>query len=187
MAPTWSCLNHFVAESSEDYFNEEEDRRQTLIVEDDEDDKDDELFRLFLKKKRKFQNRPGGSNAHGRKNYWHSVGGRMLQDPELKYRGSRARKTFMRRFRVPYPIFVRLAEWTKEWHDTHLADASGRKGFPTELQVLGWLCMVGRGLGFEDLEELSGISVSTMPVFSTPFQSIAVTTYTPCTLRCLLH
>ena len=60
--------------------------------------------------------RPGGTNANGLPHYWDSMWGRILRYPELQVSGSPLRKVFGRRFRVPYPMYMSLVEWTKGWH-----------------------------------------------------------------------
>ena len=94
-----------------------------------------------------------------------SVLGRMLRDPQLHVAGSPLQKIFMRRFRIPYSIFLKLVEWAKDWHETGQTDACNRPRCPTELKVLGWLRIVGRGACFDDIDELSGIKPSTMNAF----------------------
>lgn len=131
---------------------------------EDEDEEEEELMERN-RKRRNCGRRPGGTNRSGRPHYWESTWGVMLRDPELQTIGSDARKTFMRRFRVPHSIFTRLVDWTKGWHEKHATDAAGRPRCPTELKVLGWLRMVGRGVCFDDLEELSCIKSPTMHTF----------------------
>ena len=128
-----------------------------------EDEEEEE--EMMAIKRRNCGKRPGGTNRSGRPNYWASTWGVMLRDPNLQTIGSDARKTFMRRFRVPHSIFTRLVRWTKGWHEKNAADAAGRPRCPTGLKVLGWLRMVGRGVCFDDLEELSSIKSSTMHAF----------------------
>ena len=89
----------------------------------------------------------------------------MLRNVDLQISGSNAQKVFMRRFRLPYPIFVRLVKWAKGWHEVCQNDSAGRPRCPTELKLLGWFRMVGRAACFDDVEELSGISPPTMHQF----------------------
>ena len=120
---------------------------------------------MAIKKRRNYGRRPDGTNRSGRPNYWTRTWGLMLRDPELQKIGSDARKTFMRRFRVPHSIFICLVDWTKGWHQGNSSDISGRPRCPTELKVLGWLRIVGRGVCFDDLEELSCIKRPTIQLF----------------------
>jgi len=63
--------------------------------------------------------RPGGSNAHGRPDYWESTWGRLLRDnlEELRDPSSPLSKLFRLRFRVPFPLFERLDDWHGECID----------------------------------------------------------------------
>ena len=81
------------------------------------DDELEEQCRLLKKKNAKKGPRPGGSNKKGRKDYWKSVWGVMLQEPGLQVPGSEERRAFQRRFRVPYSIFTQIVTWTKTWHE----------------------------------------------------------------------
>ena len=82
-----------------------------------EDDDEVEKELMTMRKRRNCGRRPVGTNRSGRPHYWASKWGVMLRDPELQTIGSDARKTFMRRFRVPHSIFTRLVDWTKGWHE----------------------------------------------------------------------
>ena len=120
---------------------------------------------IYVNKPRNTCHRPGGTNSTGRPDYWESAWGKMLIDPTLQVPGSDLRKTFFRRFRVPYVLYNRLVVWAKSWCEKRLCDASGRNIVPTELKVLGYLRIVGRGVCFDDIQELSYISTSTMHRF----------------------
>ena len=118
-------------------------------------------------KKRNTCQRPGGSNLKGRVDYGNTPWARMLREnaDELEQPDSMAGKLFRLRFRIPYPVFLRLLAWTKAWHEKNSTDASGRQRIPTELKLLGVLRILGRGTCFDGIEELSGISVPTMHSF----------------------
>ena len=73
----------------------------------------------------------------------------QLQDPT-----STEAKLFRLRFRVPFPLYLSLVEWTAEWfhwspeNELGVHDCVGdspQKRHPTELKVLGVLRMLGRG------------------------------------------
>ena len=143
---------------------EEEDAERYRKMMDEEEEWLDEC--LVFQRKRNTCARPGGTNTTGRAKYEDSVWGRMLRDAELRVTGSPLQKIFMRRFRVPYAIFLKLVQWTKGWHETgSQTDAYHRPRCPTELKVLGWLRMVGRAACFDDIDELSGIKPPTMNAF----------------------
>ena len=103
----------------------------------------------------------------------------MLRDGDLKTPGSDTQKNFIRRFRVPYSLFARLVVWAKGWHEKSETDVTGRPRCPTELKVLGCLRIVGRGVCFDDIEELSGIKSSTMHAFFHEFNQRARTELYP--------
>ena len=138
------------------------------VLFDDEEDMD-------IKRARNTCKRPGGSNAHGREDYSASTWARMLRDnvDELLNPSSAKAKLFRTRFRVPYPVFLKLLTWTKEWHEGegHGTDCSGRARIPTELKLLGVLRILGRSTCFDGIYELSGISVPTMHKFFHSFTS----------------
>ena len=110
-------------------------RRENRRREDDEeaaeDEEDAEHYRMMLieeeewlgrlprRKKRNTGLRPGGSNFHGRPEYWDSVWGKMLQNVDLQITGSTVQKVFMRRFRVLYKKFHKLVVWTRGCHEKY--------------------------------------------------------------------
>ena len=114
-------------------------RRKLLFVDPFEvDDTNDGIEKLTIFRVRKSEARPL---------YEYSTWGRMLmnprtQDPTDKKGGV----LFRRRFRVPFPVFLRLVALTREnnWF-TERPDASGRRGAPLELKILGVLRVLGRG------------------------------------------
>ena len=159
----WRCNTHHSDHSDDSDQEEENDRCRQWMEEDEMDDYT--IIWSICKKKRNTEKRPGGSNSLGRPKYWDSVWGRMLLHPDLQISSSPMRKTFMRRFRVPYLMFKRLVNWTKDWHEMSTTDAAHRLRAPTELKVLGWLRIVGRSVGFDDIEELCHISVPTLHSF----------------------
>ena len=90
-----------------------DDDDEDLCIQQWLDYQEEEEEDLRRRKKRNTGRRPGGTNSTGRPDYWGSEWGRMLQNPELQVLGSPLRRVFRRRFRVPYPIFLRLVQWAK--------------------------------------------------------------------------
>ena len=160
-------------EEEEEELEEEDDERYRMMMINEEDDSLDWDY-VYKKKRRNTGKRPGGSNVNGRKIYENSEWGQMLRHPGLQVLGSPEQKTFMRRFRVPYAIFIKITEWAKGWHEMSSTDATGRQRCPTDLKVkvLGWLRIVGRTACFDDVEELSGIKAPTMNVFFHKFSEM---------------
>jgi hypothetical protein len=90
-----------------------------------------------------------------------TVWGRLITDESVKDANSQCGKLFRRRFRVPFPVFELLVRLTKE---NNLFDYSMEYKvlIPIELSVMGVLRMLGRGECLDTIEELSGISKSSM-------------------------
>lgn len=131
---------------------------------------DDELEAIEAQRARPGKgpgSRPGGSNAKGRADYSMSTWAKMLRDDaaELERPESSEAALFRRRFRVPYPVFKLLLEWTREWHEKSGTDCTGRARIPTELKLLGVLRVLGRATCFDGIFELSGISIASMDAF----------------------
>jgi hypothetical protein len=113
--------------------------------------------------------------------YHESNWGKMLKEEKEKLLDpdSKESKIFRNRFRVPYPIFLRLVQWTKSWYDKDDSvpgsrksdcsigayDAVNNPSIPCELKVLGVLRILGRGICLDDVEELTNISKTTMHKF----------------------
>ena len=104
---------------------------------------------------------------------WACTWGTMLteQRQQLQDPTSAEAKLFRLRFRVPFPLYLSLVEWTAEWfhwspeNELGVHDCVGdspQKRHPTELKVLGVLRMLGRGTCLDGIQELSGISPATM-------------------------
>ena len=172
----WAILesidNHRKRRRQEEEEEEEEEaERYRMMMMEEEEEEWLEECQLVLRK-RNTGMRPGGTNTTGRVKYDDSVWGRMLRDPQLSVAGSPAQKIFMRRFRVPHPIFLKLVEWAKGWHEKTPTEACKRPRCPTDLKVLGWLRMVGRAACFDDVEELSGIKPPTMNAFFHQFSEM---------------
>ncbi|CAM9283154.1 unnamed protein product, partial [Discosporangium mesarthrocarpum] len=87
----------------------------------------------------------------------------MLRDESLGDPESRSAILFRRRFRVPYPFFVRLVEKVRQqgWLGSGGADAAGRPGIPLEAKVLPVLHILGRGTVLDDTFFMVGMSEST--------------------------
>lgn len=95
-------------------------------------------------------------SQHARPHYTQSCWYLMLQEPTISDPDSRIGKLFRRRFRVPYSIFQRLVGFATDWFPHPATDVAGRPCVPVELKVLGFLRVLGRGVCFDDIQELSG-------------------------------
>ena len=102
----------------------------------DDEDTEEEVEGITRRERRNTGKCPGGTNRTGRPDYWSSMWGTMLRDGELKTPGSDTQKMFVRRFRVPYSLFMRLVVWAKGWHEKSATDAAGRPRCSKELKVV---------------------------------------------------
>jgi hypothetical protein len=78
------------------------------------------------------------------KDYTKSLWWQMLQDPEIEDPASESGRKFRRRFRVPYPIFVRIVEMAEivGFELRPINQVTREPGVPLELKVLGILVPV---------------------------------------------
>ena len=110
---------------------------------------------------------------------------RMLADASLKQPGSLAARKFRRRFRLPYPMFVDLCTQFKDngWLQTAEYDAVGKRTIPFSLKLLAALRHIGRGVCFDDLEDMSQVSESVLRKFTPKFFEIMATHVYPDEVR----
>ena len=89
----------------------------------------------------------------------------MLMAGRCKSPISRDGRLFRRRFRVPYPIFQQIVSLTREkmWYKE--TDGIGRPSAPLELKILGVLRVLGRGMCFDGIAELTNISEEAIRIF----------------------
>ena len=118
-----------------------------------------------MKKARKFNAR----RSDPKNSEW----GTSLEDPELKNVGSKAERLFRRRFRVPYDLFQEIMQEMRNSKafdkDDAGADVTGEKSISLELKVVGALRILARSSTFDEIRELSGISIQTMSSFFKKF------------------
>jgi hypothetical protein len=125
-----------------------------------------------------YEDQPDGrKNARKRRRriaHSESLWAKTLEDREkLEEPSSREAELFRLRFRVPYPVFLSLVEWTKSWREKSpqnpdgvgTCDVTGNPRIPTDVMVLGVLRILGRGSCLDGIYELSGIHPSTMGPF----------------------
>ena len=93
----------------------------------------------------------------------------LCQLPEIVFERvdqlSKDGRLFRRRFRVPYPIFQQIGSLTREkmWYKE--TDGIGRPSAPLELKILGVLRVLGRGMCFDGIAELTNIGEEAIHVF----------------------
>jgi hypothetical protein len=109
-----------------------------------------------------------------RPDYEKSVWWCTLQQPDLDDPNSRAHQLFRRRFGLPPSEFRKLVALAKTWDifakvGDH--DAVGRKTVPLEMKVLGALRYLCKGVSFDGISELSGVSEQTMQQFFNKLES----------------
>ena len=106
---------------------EEEAFAEAVFFDPDEDQE--------IKRARNTWARPWKNNRHGRPDYESSTLARILRDGDLLNPESSVSKLFRTRFRVPYPVFLKIVQWAKDAFDTSAKDCTGRRGIPMELKV----------------------------------------------------
>jgi hypothetical protein len=126
--------------------------------------------------------RPGGKNR-AFVDFKNTKWGKMLANNDLNNPRSKLSKLFRRRFRVPYPVFLRLVADAGERFPSGVPDTCGRKGLPLECKILGWLRTLGRASCFDDVAELSELGESTAQAFFHQFNEWMVERYTDTYLR----
>jgi hypothetical protein len=102
-----------------------------------------------------------------RPNYGASTWGRMLNNDRIKNPvDKKGGKQFRRRFRIPYPTFLKIVEMTREakWFSEE-PNCAGQEAAPLELKILAVLRVLGRGYCFDGVEELCLISAEVLRVF----------------------
>ena len=89
----------------------------------------------------------------------------MLMAGRCKSPISKDARLFRRRFRVPHAIFQQIVSLTREkmWYKE--TDGIGRPSAPLELKILGVLRVLGRGMCFDGIAELTNISEEAIRVF----------------------
>ena len=85
----------------------------------------------------------------------------LISDPTVKDPDSRLGKVFRRRFRVPFELFEYLVELTDRYNLFGHKLVS-KLTIPDKFKVLAILRTLGRGECLDTIEELSGISKSTV-------------------------
>jgi hypothetical protein len=113
-----------------------------------------------------------------RPNYKDSTWWRMLEHGACKDPNHREYAIFRRRFAVSFDTFARIVKDAREWKINPLdlsenaktygdikADGLGIMAVPLELKILGCLRMSAKGISFDAIAELSGMSISTMQTF----------------------
>jgi hypothetical protein len=91
--------------------------------------------------------------------YWTSVWGKMLTDPEIENPHSLVARKFRRRFRVPYPLFNDVI--LPQCIDHNVFDMKGTSTIPVVFKLLIVLRIMGRDAVADDCAELSFVGEST--------------------------
>ena len=95
--------------------------------------------------------------ARVRPKYGESNWARLLLQRHCEDPATRAGKLFRRRFRVPFPVFADILKITKEKKWFKEFDGIGRPACPIELKIFGVLRILGRGMCFDGISELTNI------------------------------
>ncbi len=97
--------------------------------------------------------------------YWKTTWGLWLKNPEIHNPNSKIAKIFMLRFRVPFILFNEKI--LKMCNDDNIFDLTyqSNKRIPIEFKILACLRILGRGLCYDDINELSSIPNSSIPTY----------------------
>jgi hypothetical protein len=99
--------------------------------------------------------------------YWGSVWGKMLRNPDIADPDSYVAKKFRRRFRVPYPVFAEIL--LPQCIEVNIFDTVGTSVIPLELKILCALRILGRDAVADDCNEMTEIGESTANVIYKTF------------------
>lgn len=89
--------------------------------------------------------------------YFDSPWFKLISNPATSDPSTVQGKTFRKRFRVPFFLFLELLVMARRLGFKNVPiNCAGCKGLPLELQVLGVLRVLGRGTCFDGIEELTG-------------------------------
>ena len=86
----------------------------------------------------------------------------MLSDPRVKDPTTKLGKSFRKRFRIPFPLFVLICEQVNLHNMFEYVYKPYCTSPPTELKVLSCLRLLGRGNCFDDISEFSHIPMETL-------------------------
>ena len=106
--------------------------------------------------------------------YWTSVWGKMLTNPDIEDPTSFVARKFRRRFRIPYPLFKEVI--FPQCVEKNVFDMKRTSTIPIEFKVLTALRILGRDAVADDCAELSFIGESTCHTIFKQF----VTNYSRC-------
>lgn len=110
----------------------------------------------------------------GKVHYEYSDWGRMLLNERIKDPADRkGGKLFRKRFRVPYPLFEKMVQMTRDagWF-SEKPNCAGTPSAPLELKILAVLRVLGRGYCFDGVEELCLISAENLRMFFRKFVTL---------------
>ena len=107
------------------------------------------------------------------KNYWTSIWGQLIRNPNVSVPNSTMYKRFRRRFRIPFELFGPLVEECKSnniFASVAELEGNGRsKQIPIEFKVLCALRRLGRDAFADDIAELMDIGEETARQFFLAF------------------
>ena len=136
-------------------------------IEDSESD-DDEYERVYLRETSK--------SVNYKETAWFS----LLQDKNLENPNSKISRLFQLRFRIPYLLFKHYL--VKRCNELNIFDSEREcpTRCPIEIKIMACLRLLGRGLTYDDINEMSKIPNSTIPQFLHTFcENMATRMYEP--------
>ena len=104
--------------------------------------------------------------THGeRVNYQETNWYRWITDPLIEIPSSKISKLFQLRFRMPYLLFKHYFVPRCQYHNIFDNKRNCINRCPIELKIMACLRILGRGLSFDDVNEMSRVPNSTIPTF----------------------
>jgi len=151
------------------------------------------LYTVFEKEKpciKKHAKRVIDEMRGRKKGKWNeSTWAKVLEDPTHRNPSHYNGKSFRRRFRVPYEIFVKICDLCRSakdpvdarlpWFNKAVIDCCGQASVPLELLVLCSLRILGRGMCLDGITELTNISIECVRQFFHKFCHLFSSVYFP--------
>jgi hypothetical protein len=104
--------------------------------------------------------------THGeRVNYQETSWFRWINDPLIEIPSSKVSKLFQLRFRIPYLLFKHYFVPRCKFHNIFDSKRNCINRCPIELKIMACLRILGRGITYDDINEMSQVPNSSVPTF----------------------
>ena len=151
-------VNDFIEKDFQKWFVDKILIEESIEEEEEAFELEEEEEFVFIKQKRDHYKPPGKSKVDFGQCQWAI----FFNDVSVKDPESRLGKVFRRRFRVPFSLFEYLLELTERFNLFGHRRAINNLFIPDKFKLLAILRTLGRGECLDTIEELSGISKSTV-------------------------